>query len=294
MTSLSQGGQYRPMGDICILLPAHPLNRRQVDPAFQAEKNAIHNLGMTHCVVPEDEPLAPMEGIDQFIYRGWMKTEDEYAKMFGNIPIINSPTQYANCHYNVSSYSKIQKMPETFFFWSITPDIAKIYEEMKPHLQSSDFLVKDFVKSEHRHWHEACFIPQNADFDKFNAVVARFLQLRGPRLNKGLAFKKYVKLTTLEPEYRFWFLNNSFIHYNNHSVEPQGLYPPQYSEIKDVILSYGIESNFYSVDIAYKDDGDWVVIETGDGQVSGISKQDECELLSFYRAMQTALRNDYE
>jgi hypothetical protein len=45
-------------------------------------------------------------------------------------------------------------------------------------------------------------------------------------------------------------------------------------------LSYNERSNFFTVDYAQLENGDWVVIETGDGQVSGLPNQSST--LEFY------------
>jgi len=45
-----------------------------------------------------------------------------------------------------------------------------------------------------------------------------------------------------------------------------------------------IDSNFFTIDIAEKEDGKWMIIETGDGQVSDTSPGQNC--LDFYMSME--------
>ena len=44
-----------------------------------------------------------------------------------------------------------------------------------------------------------------------------------------------------------------------------------------------MNSSFYTVDYAEMEDGDWKIIESGDGQVSGLSDFQNAE--SFYRKL---------
>ena len=56
----------------------------------------------------------------------------------------------------------------------------------------------------------------------------------------------------------------------------------------DLILKYtNLNSPFYTIDYAEKEDGSWIVVETGDGQVSGISEGQDYE--AFFRALYHAL-----
>jgi hypothetical protein len=50
----------------------------------------------------------------------------------------------------------------------------------------------------------------------------------------------------------------------------------EYPEFVDDIIEklMAIKSNFFTVDIAKKSDGQWIVMELGDGQVSGLQEYD--------------------
>ena len=53
-----------------------------------------------------------------------------------------------------------------------------------------------------------------------------------------------------------------------------------------------LNSPFYTIDYAEMDDGSWIIIETGDGQVSGLSEGQDYE--AFYRALYHAITRDLE
>ena len=62
------------------------------------------------------------------------------------------------------------------------------------------------------------------------------------------------------------------------------------SFLKDVVdnIAFEIDSNFFTIDVAKKANGGWMIIETGDGQVSGLSPGQNC--LEFYASMEGQLK----
>lgn len=60
---------------------------------------------------------------------------------------------------------------------------------------------------------------------------------------------------------------------------------------KELVEKYRtLKSPFYTVDLAEKEDGSWMIIETGDGQVSGMSEGQNYD--AFYRALYQAMMAD--
>jgi hypothetical protein len=152
-------------------------------------------------------------------------------------------------------------------------------------------IVKDFVKSQKHAWSEACFIPSAADRDVVERVVRRFLQLRGDDLYGGLVFREFVDFAPagtharsgmpLTEEFRVFVLDG----------EP--VYTVEYWEESDYRGSPSLElfratrerigSRFYTMDVARRRDGVWMIVELGDGQVAGLPER--ADPLSFYRAL---------
>lgn len=56
-------------------------------------------------------------------------------------------------------------------------------------------------------------------------------------------------------------------------------------------LATSIDNNFFTMDIARREDGNWVVIELGDGQVSGLPERRDTA--SFYKRLREGLRQRY-
>jgi hypothetical protein len=54
-----------------------------------------------------------------------------------------------------------------------------------------------------------------------------------------------------------------------------------------VELAQRVRSRFFTMDIARKIDGDWTIIELGDGQVAGLPER--ADVVAFYRALQQGM-----
>lgn len=205
------------------------------------------------------------------IYRGWMLKPEYYRKLYNalknkNIRLINTPMEYEQCHLFPNSYTHIEKYtPETKWFESIEDVdlnlIRKCFDK---------FMIKDYVKS-----------VKGTDFPKYfdNTIsdedmqkyLKRFIELRGELYVGGIVFKQYVELkkyNNTTNEYRVFYCNGKIVTISRNSNQIE-LCP--YISTEFVQQFCNLKSNFYTVDFAELNNGDWVIIETGDGQVSGLS-----------------------
>jgi hypothetical protein len=86
----------------------------------------------------------------------------------------------------------------------------------------------------------------------------------------------------LTREYRVFFLDGSAVSAFNYWDEGQyeGDGPPL-----DEFLSVAreVRSRFFTMDVAERKDGDWIIIELGDGQVAGLPENADVNQL--YRAL---------
>lgn len=216
------------------------------------------------------------------IYRGWMLRYNEYENLYygllnKNIELINSPLEYKHCHYLPESYNKIKsKTPKSSWTKKLDTDsVLKLANEFG----ESAIIVKDYVKSEKHNWKDACFIPKASDSDKVKSVVDKFLELRGESLNEGLVFRKFEELEFLKEhskskmpltkEFRIFFANKQIVKIYNYWDE--GEYGNSKPELDDFLaIAKNIDSNFFTMDVAKKKNGDWIIMELGDGQVAGL------------------------
>ncbi len=282
---------------------------KKVDPDFEEEYWAATEQGFTisllnfegldnQNILKATSRIKGNDTLELAIYRGWMIQPDKYKFLFEhllskNIKLVNTPKEYETCHYLPSSYKYIEGLtPRTNWMVMDEPiDFEKVFK-LTDVFQEEAIIVKDFVKSLKHNWKEACFIPNASDRDAVRKVVSRFLELQGSYLNKGLVFRKFEELEfltnhskskmPLTKEFRLFFLYGELIEVFNYWDEGDyGNTRPDLDKFKEVGKT--IKSNFFAMDIAQKKDGSWIIMELGDGQVSGLP--DNADKTSFYKTL---------
>lgn len=263
---------------------------------FAREVEAVGSLGGAFVLIDHDalasgdlrralRGIAPREVEERAVYRGWMLTPERYAELYAGLSarglrLINEPAAYRRCHYLPDSYPAI----ETHTARSVWVPAEEGFEtpllmERLAVFGSGPLILKDYVKSLKHAWEEACFIPSAADADGVARVVGNFLEWQGEDLNGGLVFREFVELVSigahprsgmpLTEEYRVVVLDGQplavFPYWEAEAYE--GLSPPPREWLAEVAA--GVESRLFTLDVARRRAGGWIVIELGDGQVSG-------------------------
>lgn len=278
----------------------------KVDPDFEEEyKSAIAQGFQVSLMSFEDlndlnisksiSRIKEQEELEMAIYRGWMIQPDKYKLFYQEllkkkIKLINSPEEYKTCHYLPASYKFIKESTPATNWIEIKGDVdfAKVFE-LTDSFKDDPIIVKDYVKSQKHHWTEACFIQKASDKDSVKKIVSRFIDLQGDGLNVGLVFRKFEELEFLKnhsksnmpltKEFWLFFLNRQIIQVFNYWDE--GDYGDTKPDLgKFEAIGQTVKSNFFTMDIAKKKDGDWIIMELGDGQVSGLP--DNADKNNFY------------
>lgn len=284
-----------------------------IEPDYEEEKKSAVNVGFDFSLISFEELtdgnittalrfIKQSENKEFGIYRGWMLKPNQYQNLYDgllkkNIELINSPDEYKHCHYLPDSYEKIaSKTPKSNWTTELTNDAILA---LTSNFGESSLIVKDFVKSEKHNWDEACFIPNASDSDKVKSVVDKFIKLRGDSLNEGLVFRQFEELEfltehsksgmPLTKEFRVFFANKKIIKVFDYWDE--GEYGETKPELDDFIeIAQNIDSKFFTMDIAKKKNGDWIIMELGDGQVAGLP--DNADRTEFYsRLKENALQH---
>lgn len=268
-------------------------DNRVIEPDFEEEKNSALKSGFNFSLISYEELtngdittalklIKEPEQKELGIYRGWMITPDQYKNLYEgllkkNIQLINTPTEYQHCHYLPDSYHKIEtKTPKSN--WTTDLDKDTILR-LASQFGDSPIIVKDFVKSEKHNWEEACFISRASDSGRVHSVVKKFIELRGDSLNKGLVFRKFEELEflaehsksrmPLTKEFRIFFAYKKIVKVFNYWDE--GEYGETKPELDSFIdIAQNIDSNFFTMDVAKRKNGGWIIMELGDGQVAGL------------------------
>lgn len=269
------------------------IDTKRVEPDYQTEFDAAKANGFETYIFSFEELadgnmnsalklIKSCEKTELGIYRGWMMTPHIYEQFYNgllnkNIQLINTPLAYKHCHYLPESYSKIiNNTPKSNW----TKDISEAnIIKLTNAFGDQPIIVKDYVKSEKHHWNDACFIPNASNKNKVQEIVNRFLELRGDYLNEGLVFREFIKLEfltehskskmPLTKEFRMVFLNKKIVQIFNYWDE--GNYDSEKPDI-DIFqnIAKKVESNFFTMDVAKKKTGGWIIMELGDGQVAGL------------------------
>ena len=219
------------------------------------------------------------------LYRGWMLTPKQYTILYEdllakNYQLINSPKQYQNCHYLPDSLEFIENYtPKTVFqLLENENSISKLLEKTQIFGKKS-VIVKDYVKSEKHHWETACFVVDVSDTEKLKQTIQNFIFLRDKYLNEGIVVREFITLNDLTlhsksgmpltEEYRLFFFNKNLIGMYDYWEEGEYNFDkPDTQKFEKIALK--IDSNFFSMDIARQKNGELIIIELGDGQVSGL------------------------
>ncbi|MBT31487.1 MAG: hypothetical protein CMO01_17665 [Thalassobius sp.] len=289
------------------------LNPNKVDVDFESEYNAAKQAGFKPLLISHEELIAnesvnsinkivKLEHEGKAIYRGWMLTGEQYKRLYTkllgkNIVLINSPEAYDHAHYLPNAYPIIEAYTAKSVFIDLAsnePDYQQISKSLET-FGNKPIIIKDYVKSEKHYWKEACFIPDASNSEIVKNVTDKFLELRGSYLNKGLAYRAFLNLEPLtehaksgmplSKEFRAFFMAGSCIAFSQYwdGVTYNDL-TPAFSELE---VLKDIRSNFFSVDIAKTTEGKWLIIELGDGQVSGIPENVDLE--DFYHQLYNGL-----
>ena len=285
---------------INFIFCSHPLNKKNVDEDYLEEYQAA---GLNHsCVLFSYEDLEngklslygkDIKGLT--MYRGWMMSPHMYEKFYNlllekGMQLINSPKEYAKYHLLPGWYSDFEGATP-FSVWSESNNIEYILK-MADRLTGA-FVVKDYVKSRKHEWYDACFIKDISDREKTFSVINNFLNRQGDRLEGGIVLRKYENLKSIgyqknssmpiSEEYRVFVFKGEILVADNYWNENEEVNISEEEYLWVESIASKIKSSFVTIDLVRKTDGSLIIMEMGDGQVSGLQQIDAYE---FYRAFQ--------
>ena len=294
------------MNSMIVIYCDSILDNKLVDPDYENELIASKRNDFESFLISFEELsdentekalklVNPQDKTTKAIYRGWMLTPVLYKKLYDgllskNIKLVNSPEEYIHTHYLPNSYEKIKAVTPKSNWIKLNGSIDIISVlKLASEFKNNPIIVKDYVKSEKHNWEEACYIPNASDSEKVKNVVDKFIELRGNSLNEGIVFRAFEQLEfltehsqsgmPLTKEFRVFFANKQIVSVFNYWDEGEyGDLKPNLDEF--VEIAKGIDSNFFTMDVAQKKNGEWIIMELGDGQVAGLP--DNANIDSFY------------
>lgn len=276
-----------------IIFPSSFFDKRAVDEDLEKEYEAVKSCNLfSNILIFSYEDWfhngkltlnhTPTEVVTA-VYRGWMMLPEQYEKFYQalnekNVQLITTPDAYERFHLFPNIYSRLaDDTPRILLFPSGMPiDIEKVKNAF------SRFMVKDYVKSVKGTDFPTCF-DASITQQEFDKKMELFYQYRGSLLTGGICIKEFVELRKYgdhKNEYRVFYINGNIATISRNSGQfACAPVPPS-----ELIKKYnGLESKFYTIDFAELADGRWVIIEAGDGSVSGLS--DFQDYHEFFRAL---------
>lgn len=274
-----------------FLFPTDPLDIQQVDPEYEKEYLAAKK----YC----DVALIQLELLLEsgnvkinrsfpeggtVVYRGWMLTPMQYQilenwMMEQNAHLFTSLSNYTQTHLLPSWGNRSNTLQSKWTDDLSRSSLIRLLGEF-----NSAITVKDFVKSRKHEWEDAFFIPDSTDIPQALSVINTFIERQGEQLVGGVVLREFIELkeigrhprsqSPIFEEYRvfYWqatpiviidYWHNESIHLNQQEL--------------DFISEQGrdIASPFFTIDYARKATNELIIMEIGDGQVSGLQEYEE-------------------
>lgn len=282
---------------INFLFCNHPLYPSRVDEDYEEE---YQEAGLDHlCALFSYEDMEcgklslygeDIEGLT--IYRGWMMKPKMYKVFYSlletrGIILINTPDEYERYHLLPRWYDDFRdETVETI--WESQENVENVLLLAKQ-LEGS-YIVKDFVKSRKHEWYDACFIQDISDIRNTAKIIKTFIDRQGDSLVGGVVLRKFVELKQIgfheksgmpiSEEYRVFIYAGKILAIDNYWTKKQEVDISKEECRWIASIADRVQSNFVTVDVARKKDGKLIVMEFGDGQVSGLQ---EFKAEEFYR-----------
>lgn len=300
-----------------FLFPSDMLNPRQVDQEYEREADAVISIGSEYGLIDLDalnrendvekalKRVAKLDEETMCIYRGWMLTAEKYQVLYSalkkrNLFMVNDPYGYRYAHHLPLWYEDFKEVTP-WSTWAETDNLAHFKSGLGTIFGKSPLLVKDFVKSRKHDWDTACYIPCASNEVETNKVIDNFVRLQGQDLAGGVVIREFVELEQfgehpkskmpLSVEYRAFIFEGEVLGIYPYWDEG-GVYegtPPMLEEFAEQIHEASRPSVFFSLDLAKKKDGGWIVIELGSGEVAGLPSS--VDVTEFYQKLKAAVEH---
>ena len=291
-----------------LLLPSDIYDKRVPDPDFADEARAAESHGIIvvlfhlESLREKDLPRAivatpPAAQQDTaLLYRGWMLSNAEYTTLHDvlreerGFRLVTDPAQYAEAHYLPNAYDHIAgATPKSV--WTVGADYETAWE-MYESWGRPAAIVKDYVKSAKHRWKEACFLPSGSRRAHFDAVLTALHDYRGPDFAGGFVLRQFAPLRVvgetrfgqpIHEEYRLFFADGECVVHTPFAVSAD--FDGNIEGWRGIARRFG--SRFMTMDVARTEPGGWIVVETGDGGVSGLPEGITPE--TFYASLPSSL-----
>ena len=276
-----------------MLFCRDPLRPARVDAQFATEAAVWRRIGgrvvlLDHDALAHGRATAAVTGLPEDIgplwYRGWMIHSDQYRELDTVLRghgarLITTPDRYQRAHELPGWYPMFAGLTAPSVWTQVAagrPPSRDRLAVLATGLPPGPGMVKDYVKSR-KHEPDAFGIRDLSDPDEVTSVVSRFVERQEDDLAGGIVLRSFVPLTgNADPtnrgrpaETRIWWVDGEPALCTPHPDTPHTRPMPDPADLAAPVAA--LDCPFVTTDLAHDErTGDWLLIEVGDGQVSGL------------------------
>lgn len=270
---------------VSYIFPADPLGGRSWTVDSHFEQEYTHAARLTSVALLDSYSFGDRvrlqipEGFSSpVVYRGWMLSTDEYRELYAAIEargctMLTDPESYIQAHSMDGWIDRFRVLtPPT----RVLPATVSEDELLKAasSLHSEDgFFLKGTVKSE-----PGFSRAQTAE--ELPGLLERFRDFSAIEDSGKIALRSFIPLNGTVAELRTWWIDGHLSLIDSHpNFTGRNLEDPLDGEslehsARDFTAKlapkiWELSNRFLTADIALTEDGDWILVELGDGQVSG-------------------------
>lgn len=213
-----------------FIFPTYP-DTKDIDQEYKEEYTHVIELGFKPVLIDFENRKIYNKSEGPFIYRGWILSNEDFIWLKNNLNLIFDFEHYQKHHYVHSWYPLIK---EHTFHTEFFSDIKDIPEFKDIHFLKNDAKFISIVETKE----ETISALKEYHYGKTDMFCLR----------------KFIPLKFKEKRF-FCYKGKTF--------------PTVHPEIVDIIIEK-IGNGFYTIDIDQDINGNHIVVEIGDGQVSGL------------------------
>lgn len=221
------------------------------------------------------------------IYRGWSLTSKQYRLLYDallsrGLQLINTPDAYKQVHHLPDSLPIIEPYTPHTIWTELDTRFKRSYSldaimSLLLRFAGKPIVVRDFARMQKHYWWQAAYISSASDPIAVKNTLDYLLQLKHHRIEGGFVFREFIEFEHLLEnqraglplirEYRIVFLAGIPImtlrYWDVDGIEDEQ--PP----LDDfMFLADQVNSQFFTVDVAKRTDGKWMILDLDDGQIT--------------------------
>jgi hypothetical protein len=235
---------YPPPAMLNILLPSLPYERT-IDPMWQEELETAQQQGYNVCLfdAEQEKIYRPLQAQWPTLYRGWMLTAAEYRQLERLTPLLVSAEMYLASHQATGWYESVAEFtPRSQFIAAKAGQEAVAAELHRAGRCFIKCLSKSFGADSVIH-----------SLEEYETLLSK----HAVDSSEELFVREFVELSAA-PERRFFAVHHQA--FGADGAEFPAALTPALEALQ--------ARRFYTIDVAYRPNGQPIIIEVGDGQVS--------------------------